>query len=1035
MKKPHLLLSILFFLAGCGGGDTNRSGKVQQTSDGYQVESGLAQKGPLSRGSVVTVNELDRKTMAPTGRSYTYETIDNLGTFKPSSTFKSPLLETTVQGYYFNELTNERNKDWVVLRGLSDLSAGADRAVNVNVLTNLTKDRIRALASGANAIPFSAARAQAQRELLSAFYIYQSADLFTGPSDIGAIQPGNFMELDLSQSRQADQILAAISGLLVYIGQSGGGVNSFMSSVQADLADDGQLNNSTKFSLGVQQQIDNAATKTDMGAVASNLNNFYSLKTPYTRADLAQWVDSSGGVDKVIDKHKASVEGVKIGVENRSTAWAAGADDAGRCFSASAGSLYKNGIRQTGPVSVLLGDKLVMGLVASSSNQSLSAFLQRTEPIAKSSCHSSIGTRVARLQKYTVSTDRSGADLLAMPASYLGANLPGIADWSRTPVYTDLIKQARKFGPPQNPWGGPTDTTALGSDGWPVGDFGVFLKSSSGDEGTYKVSFNGQANVAHSASPNTLLANKVYDAERNLTTLDVVRAEGASQLVLVFTQTGNGIKNLKVVRPGYDALNPPLFTTSFLDHIARFKTLRFMDWLHTNNSEVSSWSGRGSLNARYAPEAGVPWEHIVALANQAGKDIWINIPVRADDDYVVQLARLLKSSLNPTSKIYVEYSNEVWNSTFRQFGINRDMATAEVNANASSTLAYDGTTDANKLAFRRVAKRSMEISNIFRGVYGDDAMMKVVRPVFASQVVQPYIARLSLDFIDTLYGAPSTYFYAFAGAPYYNLGTKQTVDGLSTGDVLQAMDASVTRLATDNFFEKNIAMTSWYKLPFLAYEGGSDTFGSGSIAAKKAASLDARMLDTCKRYMSTWYAQGGEMFMWFTAGAGNWDTQYGTWEMTPDMAITDTPKIKCMDATLATPLPALQGRNTVPGTISAWAYAGNQEPYSQDSKNTVRYLRPGFFIDYVLLAPSGGAYTFVLRAEAGQQGNLIDVAVNSKTAASAFEVKQTGWGTPGDNKPITIQMKKGFNTLRITTRTENNGFSPISLTITQGALP
>lgn len=1026
VKTNSLLFFSIFMISSCGGGNAVT---VRQTSSGYQVQSGVAQKGPLSRGSVVTVNELDSQTLAPTGKSYTYETLDKLGTFKPTSTFQSPFLETTAQGYYFNELTNERDKDWVVLRGLSNLSAGADRAVNVNVLPALTKDRIRTLASGGSAMPFTAARAQAQRELLNAFYIYSGADLLPGASANGVVQPGNFMELDLSQSRQADQVLAALSGMLVQIGQTGGGVTAFMNSVQTDLADDGLLNNSPQFNPGVQQQLNTAAVKTALSAVASNLNNFYGLKIPYTRADLAQWIDSSGGVDQVIDKHKLSLEAVAIGAENRSPAWVAGADDAGQCFSASAGILYKNGIRQTGPVLAAAGDTFALGLVATYSNQSLSAFLQRTVPAAGAACPIAFGASVARLQKYTVTTASSAADLSAMPASYLGANLPAIADWSRTPVYADLVKQARRFGPPGHPWGGPTDTTALGSDGWPVGDFGVFLKSGAGDAGTYQVSFNGQAAVAPVASSNTTLAHQVYDPARNLTTLDVVRADGADQLVLAFTQTGSGIKNLKVVRPGYDALNPPLFATPFLDHIARFKTLRFMDWLKTNNSLVSSWSSRSTPGSHYASDAGVPWEHVIALANQAGKDIWINIPVRADDDYVLQLARLLKSSLHPAARIYVEYSNEVWNASFWQFGTNRDLATAEVHANAASTLTYDGSTDANKLGFRRVARRGMEISNIFRSVYGDAAMMNTVRPVFASQVVQPYIAQLGLNFIDALYGPPSSYFYAFAGAPYYNLGARQTVDGLSTDEVLQAMDASVTRLPNDNFFEKNIALTSWYNLPFLAYEGGSDTFGSGSLAAKKAASLDPRMLDTCKRYMSTWYAQGGAMFMWFTAGAGNWDTRYGTWELTPDMAVTDTPKIKCMDATLATPLPALQGRNTVPGTFSAWAYAGNLAPYSQDSKNSVRYLHPGYFLDYVLLAPAGGVYALLLNAEAGQTGNLIDVAVNAKAVVSAFEVRKTGWGTAGDNLPLTINLKKGFNTLRITTRTETNGFSLIALTI------
>ncbi|MCX7258028.1 MAG: hypothetical protein NTZ64_15275, partial [Polaromonas sp.] len=713
------------------------------------------------------------------------------------------------------------------------------------------------------AMTFAAARAQAQRELLNAFYIYNSADILSGTSVSGVIQPTNFMELDLSQSRAADQILAAISGMLIKIGQTGGGVNALLNSVEIDLADDGLLNNSAKLTPSVQQQLNTAAPVTPFGVIANNLNLFYGLKTPYTREDLDQWIDSSGGTDKVIDKYKFSVKDVALNKENKSPAFVAGANDAGQCLSASTGKLYKNDVLQTVPVLAAKDDKFVIGLTASSSSQTVTSFLQRNAPAVGPSCPVTVPVGAVRLQKYAVTAAASAADLSAMPASYLGANLPGINDWSRTPVYADLVKQARVFGPTTHPWGGPDDTVPLGSDGWPMGDFGLFLKSSSGDSGTYKVSFTGQAAVAHAASKNTSLANKVYDPVKNLTTLDVLRADGAEQLVLIFTQTGTGIKNLKVVRPGYDALNPPLFTTEFVNHIARFKTLRFMDWLKTNNnSAATSWAARTTLTTQYAAATGVPWEHVIALANQAQKDIWINIPVGATDDYVLQLAKLLKASLNATSKIYVEYSNELWNSGFGQFAANQNLATAEVYANPKSTLAYDGTTDVNKLGFRRIAKRGMEISNIFRSVYGSSAMMSTVRPVFASQVVQPYVGQVGLDFINALYGPPSNYFYAYAGAPYFNLGSLQRVDGLTPDAILNAMDASVTSLPAVNYFEKNLALTSWYSLPFMAYEGGSDTFGNGSIPAKKAASLDPRMLGICTRYMSTWYASGGDMFMW-----------------------------------------------------------------------------------------------------------------------------------------------------------------------------
>jgi hypothetical protein len=615
-------------------------------------------------------------------------------------------------------------------------------------------------------------------------------------------------------------------------------------------------------------------------------------------------------------------------------------------------------------------------------------------------------------------------------AAHLGANLPRITDWSFTPVYADLMNQARRFGSAAAPW---DESAILGDDGWPKGDFGVVLmigaSKYSGNAGTYKVSFNGRAKVSPIAS-GAKVSRQHFDSRQNRSSADVLLTADEDQLMLSFTDTGPGIKNVKVMRPGYDSVKPPLFTKAFLNHIARFKTLRFMEWLRTNNNPVTSWAMRASPEkTHYASKAGVPWEHIIALVNQTHQDIWINIPAAADDDYVLQLAKLLKTSLESDCKIYLEYSNEIWNGGFEQYNINRTAAIQEVQNNPKSLLAYDGNTKPQTIAFRRVARRLKEISDIFRTVYGDAAMMRIIRPVFSSQIVQPLTAKVGLEFVDALYGPPNRYFYALAGAPYFNLGSQQTAEGLTSEQVLNAMQESINRLPTVNALESNVALASWYGMKFFAYEGGSDTFGPGSLAAKKTASLNPRMLDICTNYLASWYRQGGDMLMWFMAGAGNWDSQYGTWELSTDVALTDAPKVKCMDKILGSPPAAPKGRNEVPGTFDALAFVGNQAPYSASSASRLRYLHPGSSLDYLVLAPAAGTYSLHIRAEAARSGNTIDLAVNSTIAVSTFELAASGWGKPVDNQPIKLDLKKGFNTLRLTTKTENLGFSMSALTI------
>jgi hypothetical protein len=607
------------------------------------------------------------------------------------------------------------------------------------------------------------------------------------------------------------------------------------------------------------------------------------------------------------------------------------------------------------------------------------------------------------------------------PQMEIGVNLPGISDWSATPVYVDLVRQGRRFGTPDTPW---DEAATLGADGWPIGDFGIFLMTGqsavSGTGGTYKVSFEGQAAVEVVAS-NAMLANQIHDEASNRTSLDVIMAEGADQLVLKFTQTRGGIKNLRVIRPGYGADDPPLFTKPFLNHIARFRTLRFMDWLCTNfDSGRGTWESRAtSETVHHASTLGMPWEHVIALANEADKDIWINIPVRADDDYVRQLARLLKSTLRPELRVYVEYSNELWNGNFPQYAVNIDMAKAEVQADPQSPLAYDAATDPNTLSLRRAAKRLKEIGDVFRVEYGEAAMMSTIRPVLGGQIVQPYVTEVGLAFLDAVYGPPSRYVYAMAGAPYFNLGPWQTADGLSTGQVLQAMDESLANLATANAFEKNRALASWYGLRWFAYEGGPDTFGAGSIAAKAAANMDPRIERLCLRYLHAWSEAGGEQFIWYTAGAGQWNSPYGAWELTVDLAVTDAPKMRCLTKALAGQRAVTRGRNAVPGGFDATAYLGGPSP---NGETVVRYLHPGSYVEYLIHADREGVFALTLTTEAADSGNTVDIAVNTKPVASGVALSVTGWGTPAAQPAIPVRLERGFSTLRLTTRTETTGY-------------
>ncbi len=400
--EPKLLVAALAvaLLTACGGGD---GGVVSQTSTGFLVDGGVAQKGPLLKGSHVWIDELNPLTYAPAGFSYDLLTKDNQGRFDASAIkFTTQHIQTFAEGYYFNEISGYMANDSVLLQAQGDLVI--DRLVNVNLLTTLAGPRLVALVTDktkpATYGKFAAARTQAQKEVLAAFRIYNSTDLMPGGVDATLkLVPANFSELDLSGTQSANQILAAISALAVKTGGNGVGISQFIANFQLDLTDDGLING-TGGASSVRGQIDTAsATAGMMTTVATNLNTFYGANT-ITAAQLTPWVDSSGGADQVIDKYKNSGTGV-LGKKTLSAAYAAGADDLGQCFWVSTGTLYRNGVAVVGSAKAVATNIFKIGLTGSVGGP-LSGFIQRSAPLSTGLCPTTVPkTGLTRVAKYT----------------------------------------------------------------------------------------------------------------------------------------------------------------------------------------------------------------------------------------------------------------------------------------------------------------------------------------------------------------------------------------------------------------------------------------------------------------------------------------------------------------------------------------------------------------------------------------------------------------------------------------------------------
>lgn len=101
--------------------------------------------------------------------------------------------------------------------------------------------------------------------------------------------------------------------------------------------------------------------------------------------------------------------------------------------------------------------------------------------------------------------------------------------------------------------------------------------------------------------------------------------------------------------------------------ISQFSTIRYMDLLGTNGSPVSEWNQTTQPDQdTQAQASGISIELIANITRRTGRNIWFNVPHLASNDYVTKLANYLYANVSSNRLIYIEYSNEVWNTFFAQ---------------------------------------------------------------------------------------------------------------------------------------------------------------------------------------------------------------------------------------------------------------------------------------------------------------------------------------------------------------------------------
>ncbi len=368
--------------------------------------------------------------------------------------------------------------------------------------------------------------------------------------------------------------------------------------------------------------------------------------------------------------------------------------------------------------------------------------------------------------------------------------------------------------------------------------------------------------------------------------------------------------------------NAIIFNPDYLMLLRNFKVIRMMNlmeaslkklcytaadcpvgvgtWDHRAKMDDSAWGGNDGRTVD-EDHKGVPVSVMIALANTLKRDIWVNMPHVSGNDYVKQYAKQVKANLDTSLKVYIEYSNEVWNSGFAgyAYSISEGNRLGLNDIPADAQQYCDNLTEEKRLKNIRChgdyyarlnyySKRAVEIFDLWEAEFGtgNSRMVRVLGSFIGDTILtKRMLENVPTNKIDSVAIAPYFFGCPYRDAPHNFCTDAQKVltEATTVDDIFDIIDQTV---AMDNdvkgidgtieAVKRQLAITNLYNLKLISYEGGQhlvtgvlgkDVSPSDQIRLRKLfndANRDPRMKQRYMTFMEGWKALADEGTTLFT---------------------------------------------------------------------------------------------------------------------------------------------------------------------------
>lgn len=461
----------------------------------------------------------------------------------------------------------------------------------------------------------------------------------------------------------------------------------------------------------------------------------------------------------------------------------------------------------------------------------------------------------------------NAAAAIAPAAPHMGINLSGPADWNTELPFVDVFRTSRPWVSQRKgaAWGkGPElDLDELGwvkrlDPGCHAESMICTIRGGHYPSGIYTVLHEGEGRLDFAGSAT------VKEGKPGRILIEVDSGKGGFSVQIRETNSADYVRNIRVIMPGFEATwERDPFHPLFLKRWRGFACIRFMDWMHTNGSEIARWSQRPTPRHATFSKRGVALEWMIGLCNRQKIAPWFCMPHLADDDFIRNFAKMTKERLDPALKIYLEYSNEVWNGQFAQ---------SRHAVEQGMKLGLGPKERPWEAGWHYTAVRSMEIFKIWEEVFGDHDRFVRVLP---SQSGVTSVSEGLLGFRDAARHAD-----ALATAPYmsYSIGRGKTA-GLGEPMKDWTVDEMLDHFEKTGFADsldrmhKDKVVADKYGVKLIAYEGGQHMVAflrDQELVKRISATMHAcnrhpRMGGMYRRYYDEWEKIGGGTFAAFSS--------------------------------------------------------------------------------------------------------------------------------------------------------------------------